>query len=166
MLRELSLGPVLACAVWLSACAPAAAPNLQTEEAAVRALDEQWSATAGKNDLDGTVAFYADDAVLLAPNAPIAKDKKSIREAWAAMLVPGSSVSWKISKLELAKSGELGYVYGTYELTMKDSKGGADIHDTGKNVEIWKKQPDGKWKCIVDTFNSDLPLPAAPEPKK
>ena len=29
--------------------------------------------TAARNDLEGTVAFYADDAVLLPPNAPIAK---------------------------------------------------------------------------------------------
>jgi ketosteroid isomerase-like protein len=30
-----------------------------------------------------------------------------------------------------------------------------------KILEIWKRQPDGKWKCIVDTWNFDLPLPAA-----
>lgn len=125
----------------------------------IQKLDEQWSATAEKNDLEGALAFYADDAVLLAPNMPIAKDKKSIREIWAEMLAPNTAVSWKVSKAEVAKSGELGYLYGTYELTMKDPKGGAPIHDTGKLLEVWKKQPDGKWKCIVDTYNSDLPVP-------
>jgi hypothetical protein len=28
------------------------------------------------------------------------------------------------------------------------------------SLESWKKQADGNWKCIVDTWNSDLP--AAP----
>ena len=32
-------------------------------------------------------------------------------------------------------------------------------HDTGKYVEIWRKQPDGKWLIAVDISNSDLPLP-------
>jgi len=32
-------------------------------------------------------------------------------------------------------------------------------------VEIWKKQSDGKWKCAVDTYNSDLPAAPAPAAK-
>ena len=50
----------------------------------------------------------------------------------------------------MAKSGELGYLYGTYELSIKDPKGGPSINDTRKLVEIWKKQRDGKWKCRKD----------------
>ncbi len=127
----------------------------------IRKLDEQWSATAAKNDLEGTLAFYAEDAVVLPGNAPIATDKKAIRELWAGMLGPNSVVSWKVTRAEVANSGELGYLYGTYELTIKDAKGGPGVHDTGKLVEIWKKQSDGKWKCIVDTYNSDLPVATA-----
>jgi uncharacterized protein (TIGR02246 family) len=137
-----------------------------TDAAAIQALDEQWSATAAKNDREGTVGFYADDAVLLPPNAPIAKDRKSIRESWAGLLGPNTAVAWKVSKVEVAKSGELGYLYGTYSLAIRDPKGGAPVSDTGKLVEIWKKQADGKWKCIVDTYNSDVPAPPAPEAKK
>lgn len=109
---------------------------------------------------NGTVAFYADDAVLLPPNAPMATDRRSIRESWAALLGPNTAVSWKLSKAEVAKSGELGYLYGTYQLSITDPKGGPPVRDTGKLVEIWKKQADGQWKCIVDTYNSDLAAPA------
>jgi len=28
-------------------------------------------------------------------------------------------------------------------------------------VEVWKKQPDGSWKVVVDIYNSDLPAPGA-----
>lgn len=150
----------------LFSCAAPPPPPVDTAaaEAAIKALDEQWSATAGKNDVDGTVAFYSDDAVLLPPNSPIATDKKAIRDSWAGLLGPNTAVSWKVTKVEVAKSGELGYLYGTYELTIKDPK--APVSDKGKILEIWKKQADGKWKCIVDTYNSDMPLPAPPEPKK
>jgi len=134
----------------------------KSEEAAeLRKQDEQWSSAAARNDLEATLSFYADDAVVLPGNAPIAADKQAIREVWAGMLGPGTAVSWKVTKAEVAKSGELGYLYGTYELTMKDPKGGPPEHDKGKLVEIWKKQADGKWKCIVDTYNSDLAPPSA-----
>lgn len=125
------------------------------EAAALQRVDEQWSAAAARNDLDATMSFYADGAVVLPGNSPIVTDAKAIRKLWAEMLAPGNAVSWKVTKAEVAKSGELGYVYGTYELTTKDPK----EHDKGKLVEIWKKQSDGNWKCIVDTYNSDLPGP-------
>ncbi|HEY1804298.1 MAG TPA: DUF4440 domain-containing protein [Terracidiphilus sp.] len=149
---------VLCTAASFNHCAYAA--DRRAAEAELRALDEQWSATAGRNHLDGTVAFYADDAVLLPPNAPIATDKKSIRESWAGLLGPNTSVSWKWTKVEVAESGELGYIYGTYKLSIGASGGSGPVNDVGKFLEVWKKQPSGNWKCIVDTYNSDLPVPA------
>jgi uncharacterized protein (TIGR02246 family) len=158
---------LIACAFVATSCAPSATSDGgAADAAAIRALDEQWSATAAKNDVEGTVAFYADDAVLLPGNAPIARDRKSIRESWAGLLGPNTAVAWKVSKVEVAKSGDIGYLYGTYSLSIRDPKGGPPVSDTGKLVEIWKKQADGKWRCIVDTYNSDLPAAPAPEAKK
>jgi uncharacterized protein (TIGR02246 family) len=157
LFRYLPIASLSASVFLMSSCSTPAAPDTHAEEAAIRALDEQWSATVAKHDVDGTVAFYADDAVLLTPNAPMAADKKSIRESWAGLLVPNAAVSWSASKVEVAKSGDLGYLYGTYRSTLRLPKGGPAIEDTGKILEVWKKQPDGKWKCIVDTYNSDLP---------
>jgi ketosteroid isomerase-like protein len=141
------------------ACSSIAAVDRRiTEEAAIRALDAKWSATAEKNDVDGVMEFYADKAVLLAPNVPIATDAESIRESWAGLLTPKTVVTWKVTKVEVSKALDLGYLYGTYQLSMPDPKGGTAIHDSGKIVEVWKKQADGKWRCVVDTYNSDLPL--------
>ena len=108
------------------------------------------------HQLDKTVSFYTEDAVFLAPNAPMLTTKKDIRAAWVDMVAPTSAVSWKPTKVVAAKSGELAYCYGSYDLSMKDANG-KTIKDHGKFVEIWKKQKDGSWKCAVDMFNSDLP---------
>lgn len=83
------------------------------------------------------------------------------------MLGPNTTfISWKASKTEVAKSGELGYIYGTYQDSVQDPKGGPPTRDTGKIVEVWKKQADGNWKCIVDAYSSDLPVPAAPDAQR
>jgi hypothetical protein len=85
---------LVASALLTTSCAPSApVDNSATDAAVIQALDKQWSATAARNDLMGTVAFYADDAVLLPPNAPIAADRKAIRESWAALLGPNTAVS-------------------------------------------------------------------------
>ncbi len=136
-------------------------------EQALRDLDAQWSKDAGAKDVDKAVSYYAESAVVMPPNASAAMTKASIRNAWKEMLTtPGAAISWKATKVEVAKSGDLAYVSGTYEETMTDASG-KSAKDHGKYVEIFKKQADGTWKVIVDIWNSDLPASApAPSEKK
>jgi ketosteroid isomerase-like protein len=155
----------LALLLFLSACGQQAPPDTRSaDESAIRDLDAQWSKTAAAKDLDGTVSYYSDDASVLPPNAPIATGKQPIRDAWASLIVRGASVSWQSSKVEVSRSGDLAYTTGTYHSSMKDSLGKL-VTDHGKYVEVWKKQADGKWKTVVDIFNSDLPTSAPPEKK-
>jgi len=133
-------------------------------EQALRDLDAQWSAAAGAKDLDKSVSYYAESAIVMPPNAPAATTKEAIRSAWKEMLTsPGAAISWKTIKVEVAKSGDLACLSGTYELTMNDASG-KPVNDRGKYVEVWEKQADGKWKCGADIWNSDLPV-APPEKK-
>jgi uncharacterized protein (TIGR02246 family) len=146
--------------VLVSGCNQQTQPDTHAaDESAVKDADAQWSKTAGANDLDGTLAYYTDDASLLPPNAPIATGKQAIRAVWAAMLTPDATVSWQVTKADAARSGELAYVEGVYQITAKNPKGKSQ-EDKGKLVEVWKKQLDGKWKVVTDIFNSDVPPPA------
>ncbi len=134
-------------------------------EQALRDLDAQWSTAAGAKDVDKTVSYYSADAIVMPPNASAATTKEAIRSAWKEMLTtPGAAISWKATKVEVAKAGDLAYVSGTYEETMTDASG-KPAKDRGKYVEIFKKQADGIWKVIVDIWNSDLPAPAPSEKK-
>jgi len=135
------------------------------DENTIRDLEAQWARKAAANDLEGSVSYYGDDASILPPNAPIASGKQAIRAVWASVLGPGVSLSWQVSKLEVSRSGDLAYVMGVYQFAQKDPQGKL-VTDHGKTVEVWKKQADGKWKTVVDIFNSDLPLSAPPEKKK
>ena len=133
----------------------------------LRDLDAKWSAAAGAKDVDKTVSYYAEEAVVMPPNASAATTKEAIRKVWQDLLAsPGLIISWKATKVEVAKSGDIGFVSGTYELTINDASG-KPVNDRGKYVEVWEKQADGKWKCGADIWNSDLPAsaPAAPEKK-
>jgi uncharacterized protein (TIGR02246 family) len=149
-----------------SGCSQPTSPDTTAaDESAVKDQDAQWSKVAGANDLDGTVSYYTDDASILPPNAPIATGKQAIRAVWATLLNPDTTVSWQVTKADAARSGELAYVTGVYQITAKNPKGKSQ-EDRGKLVEVWKKQADGKWKVVTDIFNSDLPLPAPVEKKK
>jgi ketosteroid isomerase-like protein len=103
------------------------------------------------------VAFYANDAVVLPPNDVTAASKESINKAVSDLLsLRALTIGWQPAKIEVARSGDLAYARGTYELSFQGAKG-KKITDRGKYLEVWKKQPDGGWNCIVDTWSSDLP---------
>jgi len=157
---------ILTLTLGFAAAAVCLAGDTKTEQA-LRDADAAWSKAAGSKDLDKTVSYYSADAIVLPPNAPIATTKEEIKKIWQDMLAsPGLAISWKATKVEVAKSGDLGFVSGTYELTMNDATG-KPATDKGKYVEVWEKKADGKWKCGTDTWNSDLPAsPPAPAETK
>jgi ketosteroid isomerase-like protein len=136
------------------------AADTKATEQNLRDLDDQWSAAAGAKDLEKTVSFYSEDAIVMPPNASAATTKEAIRKVWQDLLAsPGLVISWKTTKIEVAKSGDLACLSGTYELTMNDPNG-KPINDRGKYVEVWEKHADGKWKCGTDIWNSDGPAPS------
>ena len=98
------------------------------------------------------------------PNAPSATTKEAIRKIWKDLLTD-ANISWKRKNVEVTQSGDLAFSSGTYEVTLNYPTG-TPVNDRGKYLEVWKKQADGKWKCVADAWNSDLPAPAAAVEKK
>jgi len=129
--------------------------NPNPDEQAIRKLDKEWSVAAGSKDVDKTVSFYADDASALPFNAPIANGKDQIRQVWVHLTsLPGFALSFGPTKIEVAKSGDLAYDVGTFELKTNDAQGNTTT-EVGKYTVVWKKQADKQWKAVIDMFNTD-----------
>jgi ketosteroid isomerase-like protein len=74
---------------------------------------------------------------------------------WAGLMgMPGFSLSFSPTKIDVAKSGDLAYDVGTFELKLNDANGSPTTM-MGKYVVVWKKQADGHWKAAADIFNPD-----------
>ena len=152
----------LLCAVlvllFLSACTQQPPPQPDTraaDEAAVRAASAEWSQATMAKDLEKCLSYYAAEASVFPPNAPVAAGNDARRQFWASMLnTPGLAVNWTTTRVEVARSGDLAYEAGTYEMTAADKKGQSQTQK-GKYVAVWKKQADGAWKAIADIFNAD-----------
>jgi len=155
----------LAC-VSLTVIAMAGAVSVSAQnkspEDAIRDADQGWARVFAAKDLKASVEYCADDASFMAPNAPIAIGKEAIGKAFTFFFTfPELKINWRPNKIEVARSGELGYSSGAYEMSVKDPSG-KTIADHGKYVTLWRKQRDGSWKVIYDIFNSDLPATPAP----
>jgi ketosteroid isomerase-like protein len=133
------------------------------DEAAIREADAASVKAIAAKQVNATVSYYDEEASILMPNAPIVTGREEIRKAWGQMFaIPGFTLAPKTTKIEVARSGDLAYVQGTYQLITNDSQG-KPVSDRGKFVVVWKKQTNGAWKIVADIWNSDAPTDRAPK---
>ncbi len=136
---------------------PVAAPSAEAraaDESAIRAVVVRTVEAAARRDMDAYLKFYAPNAALVLPGLPITYGVASPRKNG---FPEGYAIKMDTAKVEVASSGDLGYAFGTYEQTAPDAKTHALTDTVGKWMVVFRKQPDGSWGAIADTYNVDPP---------
>src|SRR6266576_4341868 len=119
----------------------------------LQSLVETEQAFSKTAEVQGTreafLLFIADDGVLFRPKAVNGKE-------WMKDHPPPPSngpqkrplLAWQPIFAEVARAGDLGYTTGPWEFKddIKDEKPSG----YGNFVTLWKRQPDGSWKFVVD----------------
>src|SRR5437660_1218386 len=86
------------------------------DEKALRDAHEAWWKATAAKDLDKSISFYADDAIILPPNEAAVTTKDGIRNLWKGFLGSLADVSWTTARVEVAQSGDMAVVTGTSEM--------------------------------------------------
>lgn len=132
-----------------------ASAQTASDEQQIRDLEQQWAEAVEERDLEAIVGLFAEDGQIMPPNAKSVKGRKPIAEAWQGILdLPELDFSFAPTAVNVAGSGDMAYVIGTYELAYQGEE--ARVEDAGKYVDVWEKI-DGEWKVVIETYNSDLP---------
>lgn len=151
---------MIACMSALAACATKATFDPATESAKLLRRDAEWAdlASAGTN-VDSIVSYWSDDAVVLEPGQPPVDGKAAIRNYVAESLrTPGFNIHWVSEKPTFSPDGKFAYMRGTDEMTVPGPQGKPmTLHLRG--YSIWRMEPDGQWRCVVDISN-EAPAPA------
>ena len=125
-------------------------------EAMLLRRDAEWAdlATKGK-DIDKIVSYWTDDAVIIMPGQPIVEGKAAIRAYVASSFSnPVFKIHWKSSKVTFSPDGKMAYMPGTDEMTVPGPNGAPmTLHLRG--IAIWRLDPDGQWRCVVDISNEE-----------
>lgn len=137
-----------------------------SDPAATRAeliqADEAFCASAARDGVPAAfTAFAAPEATFLDTEPGKLHGAAAVAahfEGW-----PGGKLTWQPRFADAAASGDLGYTWGTWQVerTLPD---GSVKRATGKYVTLWRRQPDGTWKYVLDTGVSDPPPPTPPSP--
>ena len=126
-----------------------------SDEQKIRELDAAWSQAADGKDAAKCASFYSESGSVLPAGGPMATGPAKVQAVWTGLMgLPGYSLTFKPTKIEVARSKDMAYDVGTYLLKLNDSHG-QQILSVGKYVVVWKKQKDGEWKAELDIFNGD-----------
>ena len=145
---------VFACVGVSHATARPVTRNSKEDDALLKTDIAFAKASVATSAAEAFAIYLADDAMQMPAGANPVVGKKAI----LAGMGSGYVLSWEPKKAEVAKSGDLGWTWGTYELHTKDAEG-KPIVRYGKYVNVWRKQKDGTWRVILDMGNAS-PAPA------
>ncbi|HKK26934.1 MAG TPA: DUF4440 domain-containing protein [Gemmatimonadota bacterium] len=107
-----------------------------------------------EQDMDAMVDdFYADDAVFMPPNQLEVRGREDLLEYWRERPDEGL-LELELEPTRVENSGDLAYEVGRYTSILRP-RHGALLQDYGKYLVVYRRQEDGDWKAVADTFNSD-----------
>lgn len=157
----IELGALVLVPLLGSGCA--ATIDVAAEKAAVEQALRDWviaSDQPGMLGAEGYASFMTEDVVWLPPNAPIVVGREAVMAGQAPMRAQSDfSLHFDAARVEVSAGGDLACGIGTYEISYTDPEG-VLVHDIGKFMDVWRKQPDGSWKCIAGMHSSDQPVEA------
>jgi len=120
---------------------------------AVKAVVKEYQDALNSNSLDGIVAVFDVDAVVLPPDAPAAAGHAAIREQYKTITDPGTSIDITLEIQELILSDNVAHVWSLNYGKIKFDGGDENSIDS-KSLMVLLKSMDG-WKVHRYMFNSN-----------
>jgi len=142
---------ILISILFLTSCKPDKEKQMEQWKTEIRQTEQAFAEMAQKEGIPKAFLTYAaDDAVLLRNNQLI-KGEQALKAFYSQQTTPSEKVNltWKPDFVDVSKSGDLGYTYGSYQYTVTDSLGNTKTSE-GIFHTVWKRQSDGSWRFVWD----------------
>jgi uncharacterized protein (TIGR02246 family) len=110
-------------------------------------IHRRFEEAFNRHDLEAVIALYEPHAVLLTNDGP-AHGLEAIREAYRRSFAVCPTIAVRTLAAVQSEDG-LALLHGKWSL---DGNGpdGAEIHTEGRNTELVRRQPDGRWRFVID----------------
>jgi ketosteroid isomerase-like protein len=127
--------------------------DLKVEREKLMQASRDWSKFASSRDIENTLRYWTDDAIVISAGETDIKGKAAIRGMIEGSLKnPDFTISWEPQSAEVSERGDMGYLLEEAKITTKDPSGKV-VTQHFNSVTIWKKQSDGSWKNVVDVMS-------------
>ena len=130
--------------------------DLDAEKARLLQRDAEWARVACEGrDTDRILSYWTDDAVVLPPGLPTIAGKTALRRyVESSLQMPGFQITWSSADIVLSPDGNLAYMFSKNAVTV-NGQDSTPVTMNGRAVTIWRREPDGEWRCAVDIWNAE-----------
>jgi ketosteroid isomerase-like protein len=141
-----------------------AVPDKDKLKKEVAAMEDAFCAMAQEKGLLAAFEhFAAPDVAFIDTDPRKYRGLEAVRQRMGADQ-PGVKLTWAASFTDVSDDGTLGYNYGRFE-SRRPGPDGKEIVRGGFFLTIWKRQPDGSWRYVMDNGAPDRPPAPATPPK-
>jgi uncharacterized protein (TIGR02246 family) len=126
----------------------------QAVRSAIEETNAQFVKAASSGDTARVASLYTQDAVLLAPNAPMMRGREAIEAFFDGMVQQMGLPELQLNTKQVEEHGDTAWEVGAYTMKLQG------VIDQGKYIVVWKRQ-GSDWKLAADIWNTDSPLPSA-----
>jgi len=107
-------------------------------------LTKRGAKAIAAKSLDETMAMYDAEAFTEGSAMPPARGLAAIRTMWAEFLdQPNFSLAWNLERVVVTESATIATTTGNWRAISPNG--------SGAYLAVWRKQPDGKWKILIDS---------------
>lgn len=122
---------------------------------AIMALNKQWETLFKGRDPAGLANLFADNCVRMPNGGATTIGKQALEAAYRQEFADIWKMEFSASIFtdEIVVAGEYAFARGTDILSQQEN--GKLIQQNGKWMATYVKQPDGSWKYLWSTYNSN-----------
>lgn len=155
MKAHILVGSVLSLA--LAACASSPPAHSRAQDlAGIEAFNQRYLKAINDGDADTLIAMTVDDHIMMMPNQPTVSGKARL-DAASRRMAEQFNIRETWQPLETVIDGRLAYQRGTFSTTVTPKAGGPARTTDGKFLRIYRRQDDGSWTMVIDSFSGDKP---------
>jgi len=112
----------------------------------------QWLRATNEKDLNEWSTFLAPDAYFSPPDStPLTTEDAILSYYRDSFADPAFSLDCRQLEVHVAESGDMAWARGICKATFTDPEGN-EANGVSRWFKVWVKQPDGSWKCRVNTW--------------
>ena len=146
------------CLMLIVGCqSPTQSPKPRPSQEELRQTSHEWDKFFNSGDAAKIASLYADDVVSMPPNSPTLSGRGALQADFETFFAKNvARHETMVDKIVI--EGDLAIEVARYRLTYSPRVGGAEIVETGRHMET-RRNIDGRWKIILEIWNSDSPAP-------
>ena len=133
------------------------AASAVSAEQSIRRAVEEFTRAYNAGDLQNLAEIFAEDLIDMSAGEPTRTGEEARKDFVARVAATHAKFRphLEIHIEELRVAGEWAYQRGSLRVTLIPKEGGDTSFIHQRYLEIWKREPGGKWKIAIEMDNTE-----------